>query len=315
MSSIQLYYLISEFQSFTTISEYNDTSVTQPFGYHYEDHKWSYIYNSLTKNKVGIIILNNNYHNINYTNKLSYGNNNYVIFIDSSYGTEYPSGSLFFVYNYKTPFSTTIIPDNFTHNSNFIAGTGDAYYLKLFDITIQKIESTSFNINITQKITIPRNINNSTVLHVIADGSKFNTFRDISNIDIKVNKIPFGYHYRDIKWVLLQNPKNYNVIGKILLINNFHNITDFKNINTSIKGGYCNDNIIVFIDSELPIGSIGYVINFYNPSNSTGFIPGSTIYPTVTALNGAYYGRYVTVKIITSKALLRDIYFTITPPL
>ncbi len=307
MSLISLYSLILEFQSFTKISDYPAIFSKLPFGYHYEDHKWSYLYNSSTKNKVGILIFNNNFHNIN-NEKLSYCNNNYVIYIDKTYGTEYEEGSIFFVYNYKTSSSTTIIPNNNIVNASFISGT-NSYYLKSFHITLENIENNTLNINIYSKQSISRSLNNSTVIYVIANGSKFNTFRDISNIDQKVIRIPNGYHYRDIRWVLLQNPTTYAIIGKILLINNYHNI------NSSKRGGYCNDNITVFIESDFPIGSIGYVINFYNPLNNTGFIPGSTIYPTVVSLTGAYYGRYVTVRIVTSTSLLRNIYFTITPPL
>jgi hypothetical protein len=308
MSIIDVYALPSEYQSFTTTSQYNDTTSKIPFGYHYEDHKWCNLYNTSTGKKVGILIFNNQFHNIDYDKKISYASNNYVIYIESRWGNEYKPGSLSFVFNYKTPLSTTIFPNGDINNGSFIAGTNE-YYLKSFDVTVQLISKLILNIKFYPRTTIPRDINNSTNLHVISDESKFNTFRDISDIDIKVNKIPFGYHYRDIKWVLLQNPDNYNVIGKILLINNFHN-TD-----SLVNDGYCNDNIVVFINSELPIGSIKYVINFYNTSNSTGFIPGSTIFPTTIALTGAYYGRYVTVKIVTSNELLTDIYFTITPPL
>jgi hypothetical protein len=212
------------------------------------------------------------------------------------------------VFNSKTLLPTTILPNNNLFNASFISGT-DAYYLKSFDITLQIIEETTLNIKVYEKQSIPRILNNSTVIYVIADATKFNTFTNISNIDQKVIKIPKGYHYRDIRWVELQNPDTYSIIGKIILINNFHNIDSLK------KGGYCNDNITVFINKDFPVGSIKYVINFYNPSSNTGFIPGSTIFPTTVALTGAYYGRYVTVKIITSASLLRNIYFTITPPL
>lgn len=239
--------------------------------------------------------------------KISYASNNYVIYIEQKYGTEYKDGSISFVYNYFTPLATTVLPNTAKNNATFIAGSG-AYYLQPFYITVQLLQRMMLNIIFTPKTYIPPSINNSTVIHVLADGSKFNTFKDISDIDQKVLKLPNGYHYRDVRWVLLQNPVTYNVIGRILLINNYHAPT------TLTKGGYCNDNITVFIEKDYPIGSVEYVINFYNPQNSTGFIPGSTIFPTAIALNGAYYGRYVTIRIDTGTSLLRNIYITVSPP-
>lgn len=313
MSLINIYALLSEFQSFIAVSDYADISRKVPFGYHFEDHKWAYLYNSSTGNKIGILVFNNNFHNININNadvagKFSYINNNYVVFIDKAYSSEYPAGSLYFIFNSITLLSTTILPNSNVLNASFVAGT-EEYYLKSYDITLQRIGLTTLNIKIYPKQSIPRIINNSTEIYVIADGSKFNTFKDITHIDQKVVKIPQGYHYRDVRWVQLQHPTTYEIIGKILLINNYHNIDSLK------RGGYCNNTITVFIDKVFPVGSIGYVINFYNPANNTGFIPGSTIFPTALVLTGAYYGRYVTVKIITGTSLLRNIYFTITPPL
>jgi len=309
MSLINIYALFSEFQSFITISDYSDISSKVPFGYHFEDHNWAYLYSNSTGKKIGILVFNNNFHNINTsaTNKFSYINNNYVVYIDNAYSSEYEAGTLYFIFNSKTLLSTTVLPNSTVLNASFVAGT-DAYYLKSFDITIQRIGTTTLNIKAYPKQSIPRIKNNSTEIYVIADGTKFNTFKDITDIGHKVIKIPQGYHYRDVKWVQLQHPITYEIIGKILLINNYHNINSLK------KGGYCNNNITVFIDKVFPTGSIGYVINFYNPANSTGFIPGSTIFPTSLVLTGAYYGRYVTVKIVTGTSLIRNIYFTITPP-
>jgi len=59
MSIIDVYSLPSEFQSFTTTSLNSFKASKIPFGYHYEDHKWCSLYNTLTSKKVGILIFNN----------------------------------------------------------------------------------------------------------------------------------------------------------------------------------------------------------------------------------------------------------------
>lgn len=301
MSSLRTYVNVSDYQNFQNISDYKNTINKLPFGYHYDEHRWTYIYNYYTQNIIGKIIANNNYHNVGEMVG-GFCNNSYVMFIDK----EYDMGTIQFILNFKTNLSGTLLPLNVEQDCTFVAGSF-AYYLKPMKITLLR-ENVILNINIDLLPTsIPPSINNSQVIHVIADGSKFQTFRDVSDIDEKISKIPFGYHFKDIKWVAIQN-ETYDIIGKYMLINNFHS-TD-----TLIKGGYCNNNIVIFIEKDFPFGSLGYTYNFINPENNTDYIKGSIINPTITSLTGAYYGKYVTVTLYTSLSLIRDIYFTITPP-
>lgn len=300
MSSLFTYVTVSEYQNFQNISLYKDIDNKIPFGYHYDEHRWTYIYNRNTENKIGIILANNNYHNIGKVG--GFANNLYTMFIN----TEYDFGTIQFVLNFPTLLSGTLLPLNTVLYGTFIGGTY-SYYLKPIKVTLIR-RNVTLSIDVTVlSSSIPPTIKNSQTLHFFA--SDFQTFTDVTNIDQKIVKIPFGYHYRNVKWVNLQNAINNNIVGKSILVNNYHNIDSTK------QGGYCNNNMILYIEKEYPIGSISYTIDFVTIENSTDFIKGTTMYPTVTGLTGQYYGRNIRVMIVASLGITIDIYFIITPPI
>lgn len=301
---MSMYGIVAKYQSFVNVTSYKDTTDKIPFGYHFDAHRWTYLYNTYTDNLIGKVIVNINYHNVG---KVTGGYFTYsiVVFIEK----EYDVGTIEFAYNLKTPIATTVIPPSIDLYNTLVAGSL-AYYLQPMTIRLYNDKNTKiyYKFDFLPK-TIPLTISNSEIMHVSLYSSTLQDFRDISQIDQKVVQIPFGYHFKDIKWTNIINPNNNNnIIGKIILVNNFHNTDTLANY------GYCNDNVIVYIEKELPIGSLGYTLNFINPKTSTNFIEGTTVYPTITALTGQYYGKYITVMMNINIELI-DIYFTITPPL
>lgn len=301
MSYMKTYINVSEYQNFQNITPYKDTNIKIPFGYHYDEHRWTYIYNKYTGNKIGTVIVNNNYHNIGNVVG-GFCNNSYVMFIDK----EYDVGTIQFILNFSTILPGTLLPLRVLQYGTFVAGTL-SYYGKPFKITLLR-EDVILNINIDLlPSSIPPSINNSQILHFYVD--EFQVFTDVSLIDQKSNKLPHGYHYKNIEWTNIHDPINNNIIGKGSLFNNYHNT------NTTQKGGFCNNNTTVYIEKYYPVGSISYTMDFITPEETTNYIKGTTIYPTVTTLTGKYYGRIVKVMIVVSLELVIDIYFNITPPI
>jgi len=299
---MELYIDTDQLNTFNEISSYSERSTTKPFGYHFRDHIWSYVYSSNTKNKIGKIIMNNDIHNIDNTDNYDiFCNIRYVIFIES----EYPIGTIELVYSFKSLNNTSMIPNTITNKAYPTVVNGSiSYYLQNMKASMYNSDSL-LNINIILLTFIPKTITSSQLIEVYYNGSQFSVFRDISDYSETSVKTPFGYHFRDAKWSYVYSNITKNIIGIILAFNNYHRTIP------EIKGGYCNIDVVLFIFKEYPVGSFGYTLNFFTPTNTTNFISGTTVYPTITSLTGDYYGKNVTVKVIIDGALIRYNYFTV----
>jgi len=126
------------------------------------------------------------------------------------------------------------------------------------------------------------------IYYVKSELNFFNIIPSFVQTDIK---IPFGYTFTDHIWGNIYNSETNNKIG-IIILNNYYVNTDTYTI-----GGNVHDDIVIFIENELPIGSINFLYNFYNNQNNTLIPPGDVLYPTIRALSGEYYGANITLEL------------------
>jgi hypothetical protein len=303
MTNIQLFYNISTLQTFSNVSSYNETVIKLPNGYHMDDHKWTIVYNNITKNKVGIICQNNNYFNINSDKNFGYVSNNYIVYIEN---TELPIGTFKYIYNFTSTNNSTTLPSNNLLFPTITLGS-DYYYNKKMYGTLFNTNNVTVLINLYVYDDIPKIVPTSNVvtIPISYEGNELQIFQDISGFNEIISKIPEGYHFRDIKHAHVYSMITGNIVGHIFAFNYFQNIDSSKTF------GYCDDQIMIFIDTEFPIGSFGYTLNFVSPNNTTNFVKGTTRYPEITCLTGAYFGSKVTLEVVTTLSLSRYNYFRI----
>jgi len=286
MTYLSVYGIVAQYQSFVNVSKYRDTNTKLSFGYHFDAHRWTKLYNSKTDNYVGVVIININYHNVG--NVIGgYFTFSGVLFIEK----EYDIGTLEFGYNLRTPIATTITPPGIDLKTTFLGGS-----LAYYNIPIKSILFNSNNTRIYYNfdilpVSIPiiLNLQSIQIINIYYDDSE--DFRDITSIDDKVSKLPFGYHYKDIKWCNIKNISN-DIIGKIILINNFHNIDSLQ------EGGYCSNTYILHIEKEFPIGTITFRYNFYNQLNNTNLIDRIENLTNIIGTTGFYYKKNIKLSII-----------------
>jgi len=303
MTYIELVYNLSTLQSFRNITDYDEKIVRLPDGYHIDDHKWTYIYNNLTKNKVGVICLNNNYFSINSDLNLGYSYNNYIIYIDNN---ELPTGTFKYIYNFKSSNNSTIVPSNTILYPTVTVGS-DYYYNKKIIASIFNTDNVSVIVRVVVFEDIPKFIitSNVTTVPVYYQGNELKNFQDISGFDETFIKIPKGYHFRDTKYGPVYSMITGDKVGHIFAFNYF------QNVDTTKSFGYCDDLVIIFIEKEFPLGSFGYTLDFISPNNTTNFVKGTTRYPTITCLTGDYFGKTVTLEVTVTLGLTRNNYFRI----
>jgi hypothetical protein len=133
--------------------------------------------------------------------------------------------------------------------------------------------------------------------------SDLNVFENISPAEETVVKLPKGYTFNDHIWANLYNTATGNKIGYII-VNSY-----YVNIDPNIIGGNVTDNAILFIESELPIGSINYLYNFYTNTNTTLIPPSKNNAASPYALSGAYYGREMAITINIDPSETRTVTF------
>lgn len=133
--------------------------------------------------------------------------------------------------------------------------------------------------------------------------SDLNNFQNISPADQTSPKLPGGYTFNDHIWANLYNTATGNKIGYII-VNSY-----YVNVDINVQGGYVTDNAILFIEKELPVGSINYLYNFYTPTNDTLIPSGDNNNCSVFALTGQYYNREIAIKIDISSSETRTVVF------
>ena len=133
--------------------------------------------------------------------------------------------------------------------------------------------------------------------------SEINIFQNVSNPDQTSIKLPKGYSFNNHVWAYLYNTETNNKIGYVI-VNSYYVNTDL-----TTKGGYVTDNAILFIDNELPIGTINYIYNFYTPTNDTLIPPSTKNYAYPQALTDYYYGREIAISIDISPSETRTVNF------
>ncbi len=133
--------------------------------------------------------------------------------------------------------------------------------------------------------------------------SDLNVFQNISSAEETSIKLPKGYTFNDHIWAKIYNTETQNEIGYII-VNSY-----YVNIDTNIKGGYVTDNAVLFIEKELPIGTINYLYNFYTPTNDSLIPPGINNNCSVYALTGEYYDREMAITIDISASETRVVKF------
>lgn len=129
--------------------------------------------------------------------------------------------------------------------------------------------------------------------------SALNVFQNISSYEENSIKIANGYTFNDHIWGILFNAENDKRIG-IIIANSYY-------VHTDTIGGHIKDDIILFIENELPIGSINYLYDLYSPLDNTIIPPSKNNYPTVRALSGYYYGKNISLKLDISDSETRNI--------
>jgi hypothetical protein len=137
MSLYHIYYRKSDFNIFQNISSYYQGSINIPEGYSFNDHIWTYLYNSSTNNKIGILFADSKYVKISNTSTGGYCSDNITLFIEN----ELPNGTINYLYDFYTNTNTTTI-DTGIHNPTFQAGT-EYYYNKdvLLKLSISDTET------------------------------------------------------------------------------------------------------------------------------------------------------------------------------
>ena len=298
---ISLYVNIGEYEIFSKRPSYSGNTIKNPFGYYFTENKWSYVYKADTKNIVGKIITNNNYHNILNSVNGGYCNNNNVIFIEN----EFNKGSLEFVYNFYSNTNTTNINDNTVEYPTFCSGT-DYYYNK-------KIESSFANYNnilyieiyILDELSLYPSLSITQNVNVYWKGNEIQTFQSISGIYDSTGYIPFGINFSNLRWGYLFNFSTNNKIGYFITYNTYQNIDNKK------PPGYCKDSVVIIINKELPIGTLGHTYSFLNPAANTNYIRGSKFNVTISCLTGEYYGKNIISSVYVDPFLTRFNYFTI----
>lgn len=137
-----VYYQKSDLNVFENVSTANEESNKSPFGYSFNDHVWAYIYNQDTFNKVGYIIVNTYYVNVNTEG--GYVTDDAVVFLESD---EFPIGSINYLYNFYTPTNDSLIPSGNENYPTVRALTGD-YYGKniLLNLDISPSETRTLTI-------------------------------------------------------------------------------------------------------------------------------------------------------------------------
>jgi len=142
--------------------------------------------------------------------------------------------------------------------------------------------------------------------------SDLNNFQNVSPSDETSPKLPSGYTFNDHIWANLYNTVTKNKIGYII-VNSY-----YVNVNENLEadheeheeeGGYVIDNAILFIESELPLGSINYLYNFYTRTNDTLIPSGDNNNCSVFALTGQYYNKEIAIKIDVSSSETRTVVF------
>lgn len=133
--------------------------------------------------------------------------------------------------------------------------------------------------------------------------SNLNIFENVSSINETSDKKPFGYSFNDHVWSTIKNKSTDNIIGYII-VNSYY-------VNTNTTGGYVIDDSVVFIEKELPIGSINYTYSFYTPNNDTLIPPSNNNYPTPTVLTGDYYDKKLSLVLDINESETRTLYFDI----
>lgn len=119
--------------------------------------------------------------------------------------------------------------------------------------------------------------------------SELNLFNSIYSFVQTDIALPFGYGFTNHVWGNLYNSETNNKIGVIIANNSYINTADRP-------GGNVDDDIVIFIEKELPIGSINYLYNFYTTGNNT-LIPLETdVFPTIRSLSGEYYGKNIQLR-------------------
>lgn len=134
--------------------------------------------------------------------------------------------------------------------------------------------------------------------------SSLNIFQNISNFNETSDNTPFGYSFNDHVWTTIKNKNTNNVIGYII-VNSYY-------VNANTEGGYVIDDSVVFIEKELPIGSINYTYTFYTQKNDTLIPPSDNNYATPTVLTGKYYGEKMTLRLDINESETRTLYFDIS---
>ena len=133
--------------------------------------------------------------------------------------------------------------------------------------------------------------------------SDLNNFENVSSADQTSTKLPGGYTFNDHIWAELYNTTTNNKIG-YAIFNSY-----FVNVDTLVTGGYVTDNVILFIESELPIGSINYLYNFYSTTTDTLIPPGLNKPASLYGATGAYYDREIAIAIDISDSETRTVKF------
>ena len=140
-----------------------------------------------------------------------------------------------------------------------------------------------------------------TAYNVYYKKSELNIFTNTYSFEETAIKLPFGYSYENHVWGILYNQENNNKVGIIIANSYFINTADSL-------GGEVHDDIVLFIEKELPIGTINYLYDFYNPDNNTLIPPGNNLYPTLRAASGAYYKKNISLILNISDSETRNVY-------
>jgi hypothetical protein len=136
--------------------------------------------------------------------------------------------------------------------------------------------------------------------HIYYRKSDFNQFQNISDLYQGSIKIPIGYSFNDQIWTHLYNSTTNNRIGILIANSNYVKTNDYED-------GFCNDNVTLYIDKEIPIGTINYLYNFLTKTNTTT-IDSGVHYPTFQCGTESYYNKDVAIKLEISDSETRDIY-------
>ena len=139
--------------------------------------------------------------------------------------------------------------------------------------------------------------------HIYYRKSDFNQFQNISSFYQGAINIPDGYSFNDHIWTYLYNASTNNKIGILFADSKYVKVNNDYNL----SGGYCSDNITLYIENEIPAGTINYLYNFYTLTNST-IIDEGIHYPSFQAGTEYYYNKDVLLTLSISDSETRDIF-------